>query len=200
MWFSFFVGLFGSIFYGSRIAGEKAERKKTNDLAQKYCDICEWWRKNVVYTEEGRNIIKYKISEMTREEIWEEVKEVYDDIFSKYDLTELKRDLNFWGKNFKYKNCYDYEGARAGLILDKDRATQIILAKHGLIDGRQGFPTMRSGRSTIPHVESCSLLNLLVRKWCTEELRRHNLDIKLRAEEVKTESGNSYYYWCWEIG
>jgi len=200
MWFSFFVGLFGSLFYGSRAVGEKVERKKTSDLAQRICDVNGWWRDNVVDTEEGRNIIKYKISKMTREEIWEEVKEVYEDIFSKYDLTELE-PLNSWCRRFWVEHCYNYEVTRADIIFDMNRAKQIILAKHGLIDGTQGFPSTLHGFTPIKNEgSSCSLLDLLVRKWCTEELKSHNLDIDLRVQETKLRDGSSLYYWCWEIG
>ena len=200
MWFSFFVGIFGSLFYGSRAIGEKVKRKKTGDLAQRVCDISKWWRENVVWTEEGRNIIKYKISKMTNEEVWEEVKNVYDDIFSKYDLTELKR-LSGWHKELKYKNCYNYEPTRTGLILDKKRATQIILAKHGLIDGAQGFSnTCKLTPNFLPWSDACPLIDILVRKWCTEELKRHKLDIDLKIKEEKLSNGNSLYYWCWIIG
>ena len=203
MWFGFFVGLFGSLYYGSRVANEKTQRKELVRLKENEKEIRQRWLDTVVTTYTTNQIIDNEISKMNDKEKWEEVKEVYEDIFSKYDLTELC-NINSWCREQRStQNILDADELRRSYFLTKNQVIfnekylkQIILAKRGLID-RFDF-AFTSSDYPFYDPKGYLLIDILILKWCEKELKSHNLDIKLHVKEKEGSKGK-LFQWYWEI-
>ncbi len=203
MWFSFFVGLFGSLYYGSRISGEKKQRKELARLKESNEAIRQRWLDTVVPSHTVSQIINNEISKMNDQEKWDKIKEAYEDIFSKYDLTELRDIDNWYRERRSTQSILDVDELRRSyyltknkIIFDEKHIRQIILAKRGMIDlvdfiyTSSGSPFWRSKGSL--------LIDILILEWCEKELKSHNLDIKLHVKEKEGSRGR-LYQWYWEI-
>ena len=203
MWFGFFLGLFGSLYYGSRITSEKTQRKELARLQEDGKVIRQRWLDTVVTTYTTDKIIDNEISKMSEQEKWKEVKEVYEDIFSKYDLTEL-RNINSWCREWRSTQSIleadelrrSYYLTKNMIVFDKKYLKQIILAKRGLID-RFDF-AFTSSDYPFYDPKGYLLIDILILKWCEKELKSHNLDINLHVREKEGSRGR-LYQWYWEI-
>lgn len=190
-----FIALFGGLYLLIKVLNEKIGHQLTKKANDMRLQTIERWVDSVHNKELEGEIDLFLNDPNNRQAMFNEVVEVYDQIFKEYKLAEIYPN-KYWSKS-KVKGMSDEEYTKLVVCYDKRNAKRIMMAKKGYYQfWDAGLTQVRLHIDPPEHTHKTfsSKLEVLVMQWCAEEISKHGA----RGEFVVpscTFAGSSTAHW-----